>query len=134
LFEGRFNSYCKEIVMNWDQAKTEIKTRWDKLTDHQLQDRVPGTRDQLIANIQGSYDVSRHDAERLVVAWEACNQNTDEHGEGIRDQLIGNVQETFNISMEEAEHQVEMWGTKNAGEIAEFQKPTGGPWAHWPHT
>ena len=120
--------------MNWEQAKTEIKTRWDKLTDHQLQDRVPGTRDQLMANIQASYDVTRHDAERLVVAWVAYNQNTDEHGEGTRDQLIGNVQETFNISMEEAEHQVEMWGTKNAGEIAEFQKPTGGPWEHWPHT
>jgi uncharacterized protein YjbJ (UPF0337 family) len=120
--------------MNWEQTKTAIKARWDKLGDHQLQDWVPGTRDQLIANIQASYAVTRDAAERHVVAWEAYNQNTDEHGEGTRDQLIGNIQETFNIARDEAEHQVEAWGTKNAGEIADFQKPTGGPWAHWPHT
>ena len=127
----------ERIEDNWHQAKTEIKERWDKLTDRQLQDRVPGTRNQLIANIQESYGISRDDAERQVIAWEERNQFTNAHEEsppGARDQLIGNIQETFDVPKDEAERQVQTWGTKNADEIANYQRPTGGPWTHWPHT
>ena len=127
----------KRIEGNWQQARTEIKERRDKATDLPLEDRVPGTRNQLIANIQASYGVAKDEAERQVRAWEAYNQDTNEHGEsppGARDQLIGNIQESFGIARDEAERQVLTWGTKNAGEIANYQSSTGGPWAHWPHT
>jgi uncharacterized protein YjbJ (UPF0337 family) len=127
----------ERIEENWHQAKTEIKERWDKLSDHQLQDRVPGTRKQLIANIQASYGVNEDEAERQVIEWEELNQNTNAlevKPPGARDQLIGNIQTTYDVSKDEAERQVKTWGTKNADEIADYQRPTGGPWAHWPHT
>jgi len=127
----------ESIEGNWQQAKTGIKERWGKLSGHQLADRVPGTRNQLIANIQASYGVAKDEAERQVKAWEEYNRDTNEHGTsppGARDQLIGNIQESFGIARDEAERQVLTWGTKNAGEIADYQRPTGGPWAHWPHT
>ena len=127
----------ERIEENWHQVRTEIKQRWDKLSDHQLQDRVPGTRKQLIANIQESYGVDADEAERQVTAWEDLNQNTDAleaKPAGARDQLIDNIQNTFDVSKDEAERQVQTWGTKNADETADYQGPTGGPWAHWPHS
>jgi uncharacterized protein YjbJ (UPF0337 family) len=126
----------ERIEGNWQQAKTGIKERWDKLTDHQL-DRIPGTRNQFVENIQATYGITRTDAERQVKAWETKNQNDNEYGEmppGARDQLIANIQTSFGTSKDEAERQALTWGTRNAGEIAEYESPTGGPWEHWPHT
>ncbi len=56
--------------MNWDQIqgdwkrfKGQIRERWGKLTDDEL-DTINGKRDQLIGQLQKRYGQSREQAER----------------------------------------------------------------------
>lgn len=61
--------------MNWDQVKGkwkqftgDIKKRWGKLTDDDL-DRVEGNREKLEGRIQERYGVAKEDAEKQVDEW-----------------------------------------------------------------
>lgn len=61
--------------MNWDQVegkwkqfKGDIKTRWGKLTDDEL-DQVEGNRDKLVGKIQEKYGYSKEQAQREVDDW-----------------------------------------------------------------
>ena len=49
----------------WHQLKGEVKSRWGKLTDDDL-DRVAGDSEKLIGKLQECYGYARHDAEREV--------------------------------------------------------------------
>jgi uncharacterized protein YjbJ (UPF0337 family) len=53
------------IKGKWHQLRGEVKSRWGKLTDDEL-DRVAGDSEKLIGRIQERYGYARHDAEREV--------------------------------------------------------------------
>ncbi len=55
---------------NWKQFKGKIKTQWGKLTDDEL-DQIEGHRDQLLGKIQESYGITKDEAERQLLDWEA---------------------------------------------------------------
>jgi uncharacterized protein YjbJ (UPF0337 family) len=57
------------IVGNWKQLKGEVKTRWGKLTDNQI-DQIEGNWDKLTGVVQESYGIARDEAERQVSDWE----------------------------------------------------------------
>lgn len=54
---------------NWKQFKGNVKERWGKLTDDEL-DVIAGRREQLAGRIQESYGVSRDEADRQIKEWE----------------------------------------------------------------
>jgi uncharacterized protein YjbJ (UPF0337 family) len=53
------------IKGKWHQLRGEVKSRWGKLTDDDL-DRVAGDSEKLIGRIQERYGYARHDAESDV--------------------------------------------------------------------
>jgi uncharacterized protein YjbJ (UPF0337 family) len=55
---------------NWRQFKGQVKEKWGKLTDDQL-DQINGRRDQLAGKIQESYGISKDEAERQLKDWES---------------------------------------------------------------
>lgn len=66
------------IEGKWEQAKGELKTKWNKLTDDDL-GTVAGKRDQLVGKLQERYGILKDDAERQIDAWVAAFDNgTDE--------------------------------------------------------
>lgn len=61
--------------MNWDQVqgkwkelKGDIRIRWGKLTDDDL-DQVEGRREFLIGRLQQRYGIGREQAERQIDEW-----------------------------------------------------------------
>lgn len=52
----------------WKQLRGEIKRRWGKLTDDDL-DRIQGEREKLVGRIQERYGKARDEAEREVDKW-----------------------------------------------------------------
>ena len=52
----------------WHQLKGEVKSRWGKLTDDDL-DRASGDAEKLIGRIQERYGYARDDAKREVDAF-----------------------------------------------------------------
>lgn len=56
------------IEGKWDQMKGELRSRWGKLTDDDLQ-TAGGKRDKLVGRIQERYGVMKDDAERQVNEW-----------------------------------------------------------------
>ena len=54
---------------NWKQFKGQVKQKWGKLTDDQL-DVISGNRDELVGRIQESYGIAKDEAEKEVKAWE----------------------------------------------------------------
>ncbi len=54
-----------QIRGNWQQAKGEIKTRWGKLTDDDL-DVIAGERDKLVGSLQEKYGITKEEAEKQV--------------------------------------------------------------------
>ncbi len=59
------------IEGKWDQAKGELKTKWNKLTDDDL-GAVAGKRDQLVGKLQERYGILKDDAEKQIDAWVAA--------------------------------------------------------------
>ena len=59
---------------NWKQFKGEVKTQWGKLTDDHL-DVIAGKRDQLMGKIQESYGITKDEAEKQIVDFEARNKD-----------------------------------------------------------
>jgi uncharacterized protein YjbJ (UPF0337 family) len=49
----------------WHQFKGEVKSRWGKLTDDDL-DRAQGDAEKLIGRVQERYGVARDEAKREV--------------------------------------------------------------------
>ncbi len=58
------------IEGNWKQFKGDIKQRWGKLTDDEL-DVIAGNRDKLAGKIQESYGLTKDAAEKQVKEWES---------------------------------------------------------------
>ena len=52
----------------WHQLKGEVKSRWGKLTDDDL-DRVEGDSEKLIGKVQERYGYARDRAEQEVNSW-----------------------------------------------------------------
>jgi uncharacterized protein YjbJ (UPF0337 family) len=58
-----------QVEGKWKQMKGEVKTRWGKLTDDDL-DVVAGQRDKLVGKIQERYGVAKDQAQREVDDWD----------------------------------------------------------------
>ena len=59
---------------NWKQFKGNVKEKWGKLTDDDMQ-VIEGKRDQLVGKIQERYGYAKEDAEREVTDWESQNKD-----------------------------------------------------------
>ncbi len=57
------------IAGQWNRIKGEIRERWGKLTDDDL-DQIAGRRDQLIGAIQIRYGRDREAVEEELKEWE----------------------------------------------------------------
>lgn len=57
------------IEGNWKQFKGDIKVRWGKLTDDQL-DVIAGKRDILSGKIQEAYGISKDEVEKQLAEWQ----------------------------------------------------------------
>jgi uncharacterized protein YjbJ (UPF0337 family) len=56
------------IEGNWKQAKGQVKEKWGKLTDDEL-DKMNGRRDQLEGKIQERYGIAKDQAKKDVDNW-----------------------------------------------------------------
>lgn len=54
----------------WTKLKGEVRERWGKLTNDDL-DEIAGKRDQLLGAIQKRYGYARDEAERELEDWES---------------------------------------------------------------
>lgn len=60
----------KDIIEGqWTTLKGEVRERWGKLTDDDL-DQIAGKRDQLLGTLQKRYGYARDEAERELKEWE----------------------------------------------------------------
>ena len=57
------------IEGDWKQFKGDIKVRWGKLTDDQL-DVIAGKRDILAGKVQEVYGLSKDEAEKQLSEWQ----------------------------------------------------------------
>lgn len=64
------------IQGDWKQLKGNIKVRWGKLTDDEL-DVIAGKRDVLAGKIQEAYGISKEEAERQVNEWQKEQQEVN---------------------------------------------------------
>jgi len=64
------------IEGDWKQFKGNIKVRWGKLTDDQL-DVIAGNRDILAGKIQEAYGISKDEAEKQVTEWQERQKETN---------------------------------------------------------
>lgn len=58
-----------QLIGNWKQFKGEVRNRWGKLTDDQV-DQIEGNREKLYGQIQETYGIAKEEAEDQVRAWE----------------------------------------------------------------
>jgi uncharacterized protein YjbJ (UPF0337 family) len=63
------------IEGDWKQFKGNIKMRWGKLTDDQL-DVIAGQRDVLAGKIQEAYGISKDEAEKQLSEWQERQKET----------------------------------------------------------
>lgn len=60
----------KDIIEGqWTTLKGEVRERWGKLTNDDL-DQIAGKRDQLLGTLQKRYGYARDEAERELKEWE----------------------------------------------------------------
>lgn len=64
------------IEGDWKQLKGNIKVRWGKLTDDQL-DVINGKRDVLAGKIQEAYGISKEEAEKQLNEWQERQKESD---------------------------------------------------------
>lgn len=57
------------IEGNWKQFKGDIKVRWGKLTDDQI-DVIAGKRDILAGKVQEVYGLSKDETEKQLSEWQ----------------------------------------------------------------
>lgn len=65
------------IQGDWKQLKGNIKVRWGKLTDDEL-DVIAGKRDVLAGKIQEAYGISKEEAEEQVNEWQNDQQDQND--------------------------------------------------------
>jgi uncharacterized protein YjbJ (UPF0337 family) len=57
-----------QIEGKWKQAKGEVKQKWGKLTDDDL-DVINGKQDVLVGKIQERYGISKEEAQKQLDGW-----------------------------------------------------------------
>ena len=57
-----------KIEGNWKQLKGEIRERWGRLTNDDI-DVIQGNREKLIGKLQERYGIRRDEAEREIKAY-----------------------------------------------------------------
>jgi uncharacterized protein YjbJ (UPF0337 family) len=57
-----------QVAGNWKQFKGQVKEKWGKLTDDDLQ-VIEGKKDQLIGRLQERYGYSKEQAEKELDSW-----------------------------------------------------------------
>ena len=57
-----------QVEGKWKQMKGDIKTRWGKLTDDDLQ-TIGGQKDKLVGSLQERYGIKKDEAQRQVDDW-----------------------------------------------------------------
>lgn len=64
------NSPHQDIIKGkWRQLKGDVKAKWGRLTDDDL-DVIDGNREKLLGRIQETYGVARKEAEDQLKDWE----------------------------------------------------------------
>ena len=58
-----------QIEGNWKQITGDLKARWGKLTDDDL-DVIAGKRDQMVGRMQERYGIAKDEAEKQLSDWE----------------------------------------------------------------
>ena len=58
----------------WRQLKGDVKAKWSRLTDDDL-DVIDGNREKLLGRIQETYGVIRKEAEDQLTDWEKTYLN-----------------------------------------------------------
>jgi uncharacterized protein YjbJ (UPF0337 family) len=58
----------------WNQFKGDVRSKWAKLTDDDLE-LISGKRDKLLGAIQERYGKRRDDAEKEIDAWLEAKAN-----------------------------------------------------------
>lgn len=61
-----------QIQGKWKQMTGDVKRRWGKLTDDDLQ-VVEGNRERLVGKIQERYGVTKEEAEKQVDDWQSSS-------------------------------------------------------------
>ena len=59
----------------WMQLKGQIKEKWGKLTDDDL-DQIAGQKDQLLGRIQERYGIAKDEAQRELDSWYSSRPRT----------------------------------------------------------
>jgi len=72
------------IEGNWKQLKGQIKERWGKLTDDQL-DVIVGKRDQLAGKLQELYGQTRDEIDRQIQEFEELHEGDRERQRDVAD-------------------------------------------------
>ena len=57
------------IEGNWKQFKGQVKEKWGKFTDDEL-DIVAGKRDQFLGRLQEKYGITKDEAQRQLLEFE----------------------------------------------------------------
>ena len=63
-----------QIEGNWKKIKGEVKARWGKLTDDDL-DIIEGKREKLVGKLQEKYGYTKEKAESLADEWSDEKKN-----------------------------------------------------------
>jgi uncharacterized protein YjbJ (UPF0337 family) len=61
--------YWEHIEDNWKQTKADVRTRWGKLTEDDLE-QIAGKRENLIGRLREIYGLSKQRAEAELRDWE----------------------------------------------------------------
>lgn len=70
-----------QFIGNWKQLKGEVKRRWGKLTDDEI-DQIEGNREKLLGRIQENYGIMKEEAQKQIDAWEETSRDTDQIDRG----------------------------------------------------
>ena len=57
-----------QIAGKWSQVKGDIRQKWGKLTDNDLE-VVAGSKDKLVGRIQERYGIAKEQAQRELDEW-----------------------------------------------------------------
>jgi uncharacterized protein YjbJ (UPF0337 family) len=65
------------IEGKWKQVKGEVKSKWGKLTDDDL-DVIAGNKDKFLGKLQERYGMSKDQAERDLDTWRSSLDKSTE--------------------------------------------------------
>lgn len=57
-----------QIAGKWKQVKGDVRTKWGKLTDDDLE-MIAGKRDKLVGKLQERYGIAENEANKQIDAW-----------------------------------------------------------------